>query len=133
LALATEVTIKIKWYSHAELDLELSLVFLVHRPTGDTFSINKLSVALFDGMENVSESVGTPWPFDYEEPPKFLPYWFERVDTFYWKEVMIQNPRVGWYAIAAYLTLIFSLQVEKSSSYNLELSTNLTTPTLRPT
>lgn len=52
-----------------------------------------------------------PWPFEYENPAKFSPFWFENVDTFKWKEVMVQNPNVGWYTCAIYLCLVFSLKV----------------------
>ncbi|OXA46221.1 elongation of very long chain fatty acids protein 6-like [Folsomia candida] len=63
-------------------------------------------------MENftINSINSKPWPFDYENPPKFVPYWFENVDTFQWKEIMIRNPNVSWYACAVYLTVVFSLQ-----------------------
>jgi len=68
-------------------------------------------------MDNSSDAVGplalvakTPWPFDYENPEKFSPFWFENVDTFKWKVVMMQNPNLGWYACAIYLCAIFSIQ-----------------------
>ncbi|XP_035702896.1 elongation of very long chain fatty acids protein 6-like [Folsomia candida] len=62
-------------------------------------------------MDNLTiNSINSPWPFDYENPPKFVPFWFENVNTFRWKEMMIRNPNVGWYACAVYLTVVFALQ-----------------------
>ncbi|OXA46224.1 putative fatty acid elongation protein 3 [Folsomia candida] len=58
----------------------------------------------------MANSTNSPWPLEYENPPKFVPFWFENVDTFRWKEIMLRNPNFAWYTCAVYLTTVFSLQ-----------------------
>jgi hypothetical protein len=72
---------------------------------------------------NINLTHGIPW--EYENPPWFEPYSFEKIDYPLWKHFMSVNWKFPIYASAVYVIVIFSLQFFMRNRQPLKLQTPL--------